>query len=449
MNIHFIGVGGINMSALAEIALSKGYNVSGSDINLNEHVKRLINLGADINLKQVKTNIKDDIDLVIYTAAIKNDNEELMEAKNKNIKTLERASYLGELMSHYTNSIAIAGTHGKTSTTSMTAVLYDLLNTDPTILVGGDLSHIGGNLKIGNSKYFITEACEYVDSFLKFYPKISLVSNIEADHLDYFKDLDHIKSSFLQFINQTKEDGFIIGNGDDINVLDVFFKTHRNTITYGFNSNNDYQIVDIINLDAKGSIFKLKTKNKIYGPFEIKIPGKHNIYNACASLVIAICNGLDENKLKESIKKYQGVDRRFQVKGEYNGAVIIDDYAHHPSEIKTTLESARKICKGNLYCVFQPHTYTRTKSLFDEFANSFSKVDLAIIAKIYAAREKDNLGISSKMLSEQINKNNTKSLSFDTFKEISEYIKPLLKENDIFMTIGAGDVYKISDLILE
>ncbi|OPJ55076.1 UDP-N-acetylmuramate--L-alanine ligase [Alkalithermobacter paradoxus] len=449
MHIHFIGIGGISMSALAQICINKGYSVSGSDAQSSNITEKLEKLGANIYIGHREDNISDNIDLAVYTAAVKSDNEELVACKKKNIKTLERATFLGELMKDYENAIAIAGTHGKTSTTSMTSLLFTYAHKDPTILVGGNLSEINGNVRIGNSENFITEACEYVDSFLKFYPNIGVVLNVDEDHLDYFSGIDDIKKSFNNFGKLIPNDGYFIINGDDENTFDITKDVKANIIKYGRNDDND-MIIKNVSFDHMGcGIFSLSFNNEDLGVFSLSIPGLHNIYNATAAISCALVSGIDIDNIRENISKYKGVERRFQKKGEVNGAIIIDDYAHHPTEVKATLAATKNICKGNLYCIFQPHTYTRTRTLLNEFASSFNDATKVIITDIYAAREKDDGSIHSKDLVNKLKENGINAIYMSNFDDISSYILKNINENDIVLTVGAGNVYLIGEKILK
>ncbi|KXZ40608.1 UDP-N-acetylmuramate--L-alanine ligase [Alkalithermobacter thermoalcaliphilus JW-YL-7 = DSM 7308] len=449
MHIHFIGIGGVSMSALAQICISKGYTVSGSDCQESFSTDKLKRLGATIYIGHKKENISSDIDLVVYTAAIKDDNEELLSCKEKNIKILDRASFLGELMKDYKNVIAIAGTHGKTSTTSMTSILFTLSGKDPTILVGGNLREIDGNVRIGKSENFITEACEYVDSFLKFYPNIGVVLNIEEDHLDYFSGIEDIKRSFNEFGKLIPEDGYFIVNGDDKNTKDILKGVKANIIKYGTLNSNDVVIRDI-SFDSLGcGRFSLTFNGKDLGKFNLSVPGLHNIYNATSSIVCSLVSGIDIDIIRENISKYKGVERRFQKKGEVNSAIIIDDYAHHPTEVKATLAAAKNMCKGDLYCIFQPHTYTRTKALLNEFALSFNDATKVIITDIYAAREKDDKSIHSKDLVAKLKENDIDALYMSNFDDIKEYILENIKPYDLVLTVGAGNVYLIGEKILK
>ncbi|SHJ98467.1 UDP-N-acetylmuramate--L-alanine ligase [Tepidibacter formicigenes] len=449
MHIHFIGIGGISMSALAKICLSKGYIVSGSDAQESKIVKDLKKQGANISIGHKKENITNDINLLVYTAAIKEDNEELKEAQLRNIKTMSRAKFLGELMKDYKNSIAVSGTHGKTSTTSMISLIFEHSGLDPTILVGGNLKDIGGNTKIGNSENFITEACEYVDSFLEFNPKISVVLNIEADHLDYFSCLDDIKDSFNRFGRLLPKNGYLIVNGDDKNCIDILHNIDANIIKYGQGKDNDLIIKGIKFNELGHGIFSIEFKGKDLGEFNLSIPGIHNIYNAASAIAVGIVSNIPIDKIKSNIYKYTGVGRRFEYKGKYKDAIIIDDYAHHPTEIKATLSAAKNMCKGKLWCIFQPHTYTRTYSLLDEFSNSFFDADKVIITDIYAAREKDTGLVHSSDLANRLKEHNIDALYIKSFDDIAKYICENVNKNDVVITTGAGNIYQVADIILK
>ncbi len=449
MKIHFIGIGGISMSALAKICLNKGHDVSGSDSNESYLIDNLKSQGANIFIGHKKENITDDIDMVVHTAAISEDNEELVCAKEKNKLIINRAAFLGHIMREYENSIAVAGTHGKTSTTSMLSTIFEFANLDPTILVGGNLSTIGGNIKIGNSKYFITEACEYVDSFLNFNPKISIVLNIEKDHLDYFSGIDEIKASFNKFGKLLPNDGYFIINGDDENTKDILHDIKASIIKYGTNKDNN-AVISNIDFDDDGfGRFDITLDNNKLGRFELSVPGIHNIFNATAAIITAYVSGIELDMIKENIKKYTGVGRRFEVKGKYNNALVVDDYAHHPTELKATLSAAKRMKKSNLWCIFQPHTYTRTKSLLNEFSEAFYSADKVIITDIYAAREIDENEVHSKDLVEKLYQNNVDVVYISSFDEIVDYLKENVKENDLVITAGAGPIYRVADELIK
>ncbi|MEG0180445.1 MAG: UDP-N-acetylmuramate--L-alanine ligase [Peptostreptococcaceae bacterium] len=449
MNIHFIGIGGISMSALAEICLNKGYKVSGSDIGKSAMTEKLQSQGAKIYIGQKKDNIVDGLDMVVYTAAIHPENEELMASKDKNILTINRAAFLGQIMREYKNSIAVSGTHGKTTTTSMLSTIFGCTNLDPTILVGGNLKSIGGNVKIGNSENFITEACEYVDSFLNFNPKIAIVLNIEADHLDYFSGIEEIKASFNKFGKLLPKEGHFVINGDSDNTDGILHDVKATVIKYGKESFNDVIIKNIHFNDNGYGSFNLSYFGKELGNFQLSVPGVHNIYNATSAIIVSIVSGISIDNIKQSIIKYTGVGRRFETKGTYKDALIVDDYAHHPTELKATLAAAKKLKKSNLWCVFQPHTYSRTKSLLNEFGEAFYSADKVIITDIYAARETDPGDIHSKDLVEKLYHNNVDVIYISKFEDIVKYLKENLQPNDLLITAGAGPVYQIGESLLE
>lgn len=448
MNVHFIGIGGINMSALAEICINKGYTVTGSDMQDSYLINHLRALGAKIVIGQKKENITDDINMVIYTAAISNDNEEFQAAKEKNILMINRAAFLGQIMREYKNSIAVSGTHGKTSTTSILSTIFNYAEKDPTILVGGNLSTIGGNVRIGNSEHFITEACEYVDSFLNFNPLISIVLNIEEDHLDYFSGIEEIKASFNKFGKLLPKEGFFIINGDSENTKDITYDVKATIIRFGQKETNDTIISDIRYDEDGYAMFKLKYNGVALGTFNLSIYGLHNVYNATAAIITAIVSGIDVDTIKSGIKLYKGVGRRFEKKGEYKGALVIDDYAHHPTEIKATLAAAKNLKKEKMWVVFQPHTYTRTRALFDEFTQAFHAADKVIVADIYAAREQDPGDINSKMLVEGLYTNHVDAIYLPSFDDITDYLKENIGPNDIVITCGAGPIFKVGNSLL-
>ncbi len=449
MNIHFIGIGGINMSALAEICINKGYNVSGSDMQESYLVDNLRSLGAKITIGQKKENITDDINLVVYTAAISNENEEFLAAKEKNILMINRAAFLGQIMREYKNSIAVSGTHGKTTTTSMLSTIFNYAEKDPTILVGGNLSTIGGNVRIGSSENFITEACEYVDSFLNFNPFISIVLNIEEDHLDYFSGIEEIKASFNKFGKLLPEDGYFIVNGDNENTKDIMYDVGATIIKFGQKDDND-AIISEIRYDEDGfAMFNLNYKGVNLGTFDLSVYGLHNVYNATAAIIASIVSNIEVDVIKKAIKEYNGVGRRFEKKGYFKNTLVVDDYAHHPTEVKATLSAAKTLKKNKLWVVFQPHTYSRTKALLKEFAEAFYSADKVIITDIYAAREKNPGDISSKDLIEKLYHNNVDVTYIPTFEEIESYLRENLEDDDLIITCGAGPIYKVGEALLK
>lgn len=445
-NIHMIGIGGISMSGLAEILKNKGYNVKGSDMNDGSIQNKLRASGIDVIVGHDASNVG-DADAVIFTAAIKTDNPEYVEAKRRNIPLIERSVLLGEITRMYSDTIALSGTHGKTTTTSMIASCFISAGKDPTVSVGGELNILNGNYRIGNSEFFITEACEYVESFLELSPKIAVVLNVEADHLDYYRDIEHIKNTFCKFEDKLPSDGTIVINTDDENTKCLIDNCKCNKITFGINKPANYMAKNIA-FERDITTYDLYVNNKCLLKIELAVPGIHNVYNSLAC--IAVCNAynLDLRIVKDALYKFGGAKRRFEKKGEFNGATIYDDYAHHPSEIKATLSAAKEKKKNRVWCVFQPHTYTRTKALLNEFSESFYDADNVIITDIYAAREKDTGDISSKDLVDKIKATSKNAVYMKDFNEIEEFLKEKLEPGDLFLTIGAGDVYKIGEEIV-
>jgi len=444
--IHMIGIGGISMSGLAEILKNKGYTVKGTDMNNSSIIEKLRKTDIPVVIGHKGENVG-DADAVIFTAAVKKDNPEYLEAKRRGIPLIERSVLLGEITRMYLDTIAVAGTHGKTTTTSMIAAAFLEANADPTISVGGELNIIDGNYKIGNSNFFITEACEYVESFLEFSPKVAVILNVEEDHLDYYRDIEHIKSSFYKFINRIIDGGVAVLNGDDENSKELIRDTKCKTITFGISNFSDYMARNIM-FERERTTYDLYVNDEFCKKVELKIPGLHNVYNSLACF--AVCDGykLDLDAVVRALSEFGGAKRRFERKGEYNGAIIYDDYAHHPSEIKATLSAAKEKKSNRIVCVFQPHTYTRTKSLLTEFSEAFYDADNVIITDIYAAREKDTGEISSRDLVGKIEKTSNNAIYMKDFSEIEEYLKKELKPGDLFLTIGAGDVYKIGEEIV-
>lgn len=446
--VHFIGIGGISMSGLAAILLKEGFRVSGSDAKESSLTKWLEDQGAQVVYGQSAANIQSEHDVVVYTAAIHPDNPEFAAARQMNIPMLTRAELLGQIMKNYETPIAVSGTHGKTTTTSMLSHIMLAGDLDPTISVGGILKAIGGNIRVGNSQNFITEACEYTNSFLSFYPKISIILNIDADHLDFFKDLDDIRNSFRRFAEILPEDGTLIINGTIPNVEEITQGLNCQVVTYGTPESNYYAANVSYNELGFGS-FDLICNGENKGRFQLSVPGDHNVSNATACLAAADLLGVSAENAQKGLLSFSGADRRFQHKGEYNGVTIIDDYAHHPTEIEATLKAARNYPHKTLWCVFQPHTYTRTHALLDDFARVLPLADKVILADIYAAREKNTIGITSEDLLKKIQENGGEAYYFHSFEEIEMFIKEHCIHGDLLITMGAGDVVNIGENLLK
>lgn len=448
LHIHFIGIGGISMSGLAEILIGEGFTVSGSDAKESPLTKSLEAKGAKIFYGQRASNIMDTTEAVVYTAAIHPDNPEFARAKEKNLPMLTRAQLLGQIMRNYETPIAISGTHGKTTTTSMVSHILLEGKCDPTISVGGILPAIGGNIRVGESETFVTEACEYTNSFLSFFPKISIILNIDADHLDFFKDLDDIRNSFRRFTELLPSDGTLIINADIPDYQEITKDLPCQVVTYGLEQEADYQAKDIT-FDKYGhASFTVYKNGRKTGSYYLKVPGMHNVSNALASIALGHLLRLSEEVIIKGLGSFTGTDRRFQYKGEVAGVTVIDDYAHHPTEIEATLHAAGNYPHQKVWCVFQPHTYTRTKALLPEFAKALALADHVVLADIYAARETDTLGISSEDLQKCIQELGTPCEYFPTFDEIENFLLENCSRGDLLITMGAGDVVNIGEHLL-
>ena len=449
-HVHFIGIGGISMSGLAAILLQEGFTVTGSDSKESELTKRLTDAGARIAYAQTAENITDDIDVVVYTAAIHPSNPEYAAALEKGIPLLTRAELLGQMMRSYRIPICVSGTHGKTTTTSMAAHILMAGGLDPTISVGGILPLIEGNYRIGSKETFLMEACEYTNSFLSFFPKISLILDIDADHLDFFKDLEDIRRSFRKFAELLPDDGTLIINADDPACKMITKGLSCKIITYSEENGKADYTADLVTYDSMGhATFRALYQGTPVGTFSLQVPGQHNVGNALAAIALACELGLSADVIQEGFTSFHGTNRRFEYKGRMHDVTIIDDYAHHPTEIKATLRTAQRVPHETIWCVFQPHTYTRTKALLPQFAEALSIADKVILADIYAARELDIYGISSRDLQEEIIKLGTDCLYFPTFGEIEDYLRGHASAGDLVITMGAGNIVQVGENLLK
>lgn len=448
--IHCIGIGGIGLSAIAEIFMSRGYEVTGSDMRESDITEKLMAGGAGIFLGHRAKNVE-NADLVVYTVAVGDDNPELVRARELGIPTVTRAQALGALMKEYDHSIAISGTHGKTTTTSMVSLILKDAQREPTILVGGNLDEIGGNVYVGHKDFFVTEACEYRDSFLELSPSIEIILNIDSDHLDFFKDIEHISSSFEKFARLVPDDGVVIAYDANPFVRSVI-EGLPNAVTFGFSPGSDYFATNI-SFDNDGMpSFDVNCGESKLGRVALSVPGEHNILNALAAFACSHILGVDVDNIVKTLHEYKGIHRRFDILGRTNTDVrIIDDYAHHPTEIKATLSAVKNMKHNRLWCLFQPHTYTRTMALMDEFAEAFTDADMVMLAEIYAAREKNIYRISSQTLADKIReKDKGKEVKyFDMFFDMAEYVYDNAKEGDLVLTMGAGDIYRVGEMILD
>jgi UDP-N-acetylmuramate--alanine ligase len=448
--VHIIGIGGISMSGIAKILLKRGCQVSGSDIKENEQVKLLKDLGAQVHIGHQASNIK-HVDAVVYTNAVEADNIELVTARKKGIKIFKRAEFIAELFKEK-DTIAITGTHGKTTTTSMLATIFVSASKDPSVMVGGNLDLIDGNIKSGNGKYFITESDESDGSLTFFDPYYAVLTNIEWDHFNYYKSKKDLINKFQEFISKIPKNGALLLWGAILKDYPKLLLDDIEYYTYGFNDEN-YQARNI-HLDKFKSSFKLYKNDEYIDEVKLNVPGRHNILNALAAYGVSEQAGLSKDEIIKGLNEYKGVNRRFEKKGIYQGALVVDDYAHHPTEIINTLETAVGIEPAKLYVVFQPHRYSRTQNLMKEFSRSFDKADQLILTDIYSASEEPIEGVSSKKLFNLINEHkNENSLDIELnylskFNEIISYLKDNLSKNDLLITIGAGNVHEIGEALV-
>lgn len=444
--IHFIGIGGISMSGLAEILHRRGYKVTGSDSGESDLTKHLQKLGITVYKGHSASNISPETELIVYTAAISEDNPELIEAGRRNIKIMDRAMLLGIIMSWYPFSVAVAGTHGKTTTTSMVSDIFLSAGKEPTITLGGMLPSINSNFRIGSSEFFIAEACEYFDSFLKFYPTIGIILNVEADHLDYFKDLEHIESSFRSFAENIPDGGALVINGSIPSLNKITPGLTCKVLTYG-TPEDDWYAEDITHIE-EGYAFNVVGLGKNMGRFTLKMYGEHNIQDALAACAACYEAGISPEEIRHGLAVFKGPRRRFEYIGSVNGVNVIDDYAHHPTEIKACLMAARDYPHKNIFCVFQPHNYTRTRSLLNEFADALILADKVVLLDIYSNRESNMQGVHSLNLLEKIKEKGKEAYYFSTFDDAEKFLLKKSFPGDLLITMGAGNVNFLGENIL-
>ncbi|TCS80863.1 UDP-N-acetylmuramate--L-alanine ligase [Pectinatus cerevisiiphilus] len=440
--IHFIGIGGIGMSAIAEVLLEKGYTVTGSDLTSSAIVAGLQKRGAIIYKGHRSSNVN-GCDAVVKSSAIAADNPELLAAVEKNIKVYHRSDILAELLNS-AKGIAVAGSHGKTTTSSMVSVVLDHAGVDPTVVIGGVVDYFHGNARLGKSEYVIAEADESDGSFLKFYPYVAAVTNIEDDHMDHYGTMENIIKAFRQFISNVQPTGTAVLCLDHENVRKIAALTDRPFISYGIVNDADY-MADNIKMSKEKTSFDVLYKKSCIGRIELNIPGRHNILNALATVAICRFLGISMEQIAEGFKIFHGADRRFQTKKKTTDYWIVDDYAHHPTEIKTTLDAAKQTKPKRLICIFQPHRYTRTKLLAKEFGNCFSQADVLIFTDIYSAGEKPIPGISGKTILDEVEKTGKKAVYIENMNEISSYVQKIMKPGDLIITMGAGNIFKCGE----
>lgn len=447
--IFFIGIGGISMSGFAHLLHSAGFTITGSDMNESSITDELEKEGINIFYKQCAKNITSDIDLVVYTAAIHPDHPEFVKAKELGIPMLDRAQMVGQVMLNYDNAIAISGTHGKTTTTSMLSYIFLDAQMDPTISVGGILKAINSNIRIGKSQNFITEACEYTNSFLKFNPFISIILNVEEDHLDFFKDINDIRHSFREFAHKLPKDGLLIINGE---IQDISYFTdglNSRYVTYGLDNDDFTYTAKNISYDDNGfGYYDLYKEGKYVSHVHLGVVGKHNVSNSLAAIATSLECGISIEHILKGLASFSGAVRRFEYKGTVCGINIIDDYAHHPTEIKATLNAAKNYPHKNLWVVFQPHTYTRTRAFLHDFADALALADKVVLADIYAAREKDPGDISSRDIQKLLEEKGKEVYYFPSFDEIEKFLLKNCTDGDLLITMGAGNVVEIGESLL-
>jgi len=443
MRGHLIGIGGVSMSPLAEVLQGMGLNIVGSDVNVSDNVEHLREKGIRIAIGHRTENITEALDFVVRTAAVHDNNPEVMEAHRLNIPVFERTEAWGAIMKDYKNALCISGTHGKTTTTSMSTHILMASQMDPTVMIGGTLPLLLAGHRVGNGDTIVMESCEYCNSFLNFYPTIAVILDIEADHLDFFKDLEDIKSSFREFASHVPEDGTVIANRDDVNTMDALASLNRPLMTFGLTADADVWAKNIVQLGTQTD-FDIIYHDRKFTHVTLHVPGIHNVKNALAATAAAITLGCGPLAVKYGLAAFNGAGRRFEFKGKFNGADVYDDYAHHPGELKVLLDAAEKLGYKRTIVVFQPHTYSRTHALFDDFVVQLRRPDLTILAEIYAARETNTIGISSRDISNQI----PNSMYFDSFDEIIKTLRWTAAPGDLILTVGAGDIYKVGERLL-
>jgi len=445
--IHFVGIGGIGMSGIAEVLLNLGYRISGSDLSESDITQRLSSLGARICMGHDASHVG-SAHVVVTSTAVKEDNPEVLEAHRRSIPVIPRAEMLAELLK-MKFSIAVSGMHGKTTTTSMVSTVLAHGGLDPTMVIGGKLASIGSNARLGDGEVIVAEADESDGSFLKLSPSIAVITNIDLEHMDYYRDIEHIRDAFLQFANIVPFYGSTILCLDDEHVKEILPKIKRRTITYGLTDPADYQATDIVFQGAL-SRYKLTHRGGMLGDVTLNVPGLHNVYNSMATIAVARELNLDFSVIQEGMKAFEGVHRRLEIKGKRDGVLVVDDYGHHPTEILATLEAAKQVWKGRLIVVFQPHRYTRTRALFKEFLGAFGDADVLILTDIYAASEREIEGVHASKLYEGIRNGGHGNVTYvSNFDAIVDRLHEIAKPGDVIITQGAGNVWKIGEEYLK
>ena len=447
-HIHMLGIGGVSMSGIAEMLKNWGFTVTGSDASFSPIIKKLQKSGIYVRIGHDFENLSKS-DVIVYSAAIKQSDPEILKAKELHIPIIERADFLGKITSCFEDTICISGTHGKTTTTSMIACCFLKANTDPNIQVGAILKEIDGNYKIGDSDYFILEACEYVESFLKFHPKTEVILNIDNDHLDYFKNFDNIKNAFIKYVGLLPKDGLLVLNADDPHCLDLRKHSAANAVTYGIKNEYANYIAKNISFNKNGfPTFDVYHNHNFYATIKLSVAGLHNVSNALSCIALCDSYGLPKMNIKEGLAMFTGANRRLEFKGSFNNASVFDDYAHHPTEIKATVNSISNKEYHESWVVFQPHTYSRTKELLEDFAKALLGFDHIIVTDIYAAREDNTYQISSQDLVNKIQSLGKKAMYLSDFHNIATFLKDHVSKDDIVITLGAGTITNLSKYLL-
>ena len=445
--VHFVGIGGIGMSGIAEVLLNLGYPVSGSDLKSSPSTERLTKLGAKVGASHRVEHVQ-DVDVVVISSAVRDDNPEVVEATRLQIPIIPRAEMLAELM-RLKYGIAVAGSHGKTTTTSMIAVLLDSAGLDPTMVIGGRIAALGGNAKLGGSDLMVVEADESDRSFLQLSPVLAIVTGIDYEHMEAYRDMDDLETAFVDFVNEVPFYGASILCLDEERVQDILPRVRRRHVTYGFSSQADISAQEV-RLEGAGSRFELKLSGKSVGEVRLQIPGRVNVLNSLAAIGVGLELGLELDQIRSGLESFSGVDRRFQVKADAAGILVVDDYGHHPTEIRATLATAKDAFARRTVVIFQPHRYSRVEALFEEFCRAFHQADVLVVTEIYPAGEEPRAGVSGERLAEGIKKHGHRHVRFvSELDDVPEALRDTLEEGDLVLTLGAGSVTSVSDKLAE
>jgi UDP-N-acetylmuramate--alanine ligase len=446
--LHFVGIGGIGMSGIAEILIDQGFAITGSDKSESDNTERLRSVGAKVYVGHDKKNLEDDVDVLVYSSAVMPENPELIEAQKRKIPVIRRAEMLAEVM-RLKYGIGIAGTHGKTTTTSMASLVLMEGGIDPTVIVGGRLHGLAGsNARLGKGEFIVVEADEFDRSFLSITPTIAVLTTLETDHLDTYRDLDDIKGAFIQFASKVPFYGSVVLCLDEPALQDIMPKIKKKIITYGLNGQADLQAVDIVHKQNK-SRFTVLRDNQELGDVELQIPGKHNVQNALAAIAVGLELNVPFNKIKTGIEKFTGVFRRWEVKAEVDGMTIVDDYAHHPTEIKATLSGAKSGWRRRVVGVFQPHLYSRTRDFYEDFGRAFFNADVLVVTDVYPAREEPIQGVTGELIANAAKSFGHKNVHYVPDKKaIPDFLMTIKQPGDIIITMGAGDIWKFGEAFI-